>query len=53
MADGLKPDTVSFSLGGQKYAVDNIFGSCYNLTKIINVVINPRGVRSGFYRRTE
>ena len=34
-------------------AVNNIFRSCYNLTEIINVVINPRGVRSGFYRRTE
>ena len=31
-------------------AVDNIFGSCYNLTEMNNVVINPRSVRSGFYR---
>ena len=39
--------------GKQNDAVDNIFGSCYNLTEMINAVINPRSVRSGFYRRTE
>ena len=39
--------------GKQNDAVDNIFGSCYNLTEMNNVVINPRSVRSGFYRRTE
>lgn len=33
--------------------VDNIFESCYNLTEIVNAVINLRSVRSGFYRRTE
>ena len=39
--------------GKQNDPVDNIFESCYNLTEMVNAVINLRSVRIGFYRRTE